>query len=88
MSCFLKTAPTSHFIVGFIGCWLSNHAFGSDKQRVLLACVGLGLAGIDNNCGLLYWTTGFVSLFCGLMFIFWAVGWISLSDEDNLYGWY
>ena len=54
-----------------------------------LACVGL----IDNCFKLVQGLIivvllGQMAIFCGLMFIFWAVGWISLSDEDNLYGWY
>jgi hypothetical protein len=57
-------------------------------------CLGLACVGLIDNCfklvqGLIIVVLlGQMAIFCGLMFIFWAVGWISLSDEDNLYGWY
>jgi hypothetical protein len=37
---------------------------------------------IDNYFGLVQSGVGCITIG------YWAVGWISLSDEDNLYGWY
>jgi hypothetical protein len=57
--------------------------------QIITSAIGLGqlvidIVGlvIDNYFGLVQSGVGCITIG------YWAVGWISLSDEDNLYGWY